>query len=189
MLENNYFRFIKILIKETFGGNRTYLNQVFILEDISIVGNPINKNKIHTIYNNNIKNNFDKKRSDSPDLNIPNLSPKNKNNDKNEETEYDFQEMLPKFEDKKHSFLEYKDDINSFRNKVASKNNFRNPDSNYVNNFNNYENFEIQNINGDDDVSNINFGNNKNHQSEYQDFKRPYEKYQQYSETDGKIYK
>lgn len=94
-----------------------------MLEEISNMSAPTIKNKIHNIYN-------DKKRSQSPNLMISNLS-QNKNEDYPEEIE-DLNEMLPKFEDKKHSDLD-KDDIDSYAFNMRKKNNNYDYENEHVN--------------------------------------------------------
>lgn len=92
---------MKVLIKETFGGNRTYLNQVFLCEDLS------NSNSI-TIPNksNNIVQNENRK-SESENLMISNVS----NNRNEEEFEEEMHNFIARQGDKKHSYIDHKDNI------------------------------------------------------------------------------
>ena len=128
-------------MKETFGGNRTYLNQVYLLEEISNINAPTIKNKIHNIYN-------DKKRAQSPNLVISNLS-ENKNDDFPEEE--DLNAMLPKFEDKQQHEFD-KEDIDSYAYNMRKKN-----DHDYDNeNFNDESNIHDKNCPSEFDYRNDN---------------------------------
>lgn len=155
ILENNYFRFLKVLVKETFGGNRTYLNQVYLLEEISNICSPTIKNKIHNVYN-------DKKRAQSPNLIISNLS-QNKIDDDQEEEE-DKNEMLPIFEDKKHYDLE-KDDIDSYKSNRIKNRLTKNIEPNPY--------YENENFNDDSNI------HDKNCHSEF-DFRSENTKYREF---------
>ena len=52
-VKNGKINYIKIIITKTFGGFRTYLNQIILLENLSYKGNPI----FGQIYYNNVNNN------------------------------------------------------------------------------------------------------------------------------------
>ena len=81
-LKNKKIKFIKLIIKETFGGSRTYINQIFFYDDQS----EINNNEIDDTFqltinneiddNNNIDEKYLKKNND-------NINYFNKNNKKN----------------------------------------------------------------------------------------------------------
>ncbi len=121
-----------------------------MMEEISNISAPRIKNKIHNIYN-------DRKRSQSPNLMISNLS-QNKSVDYVEEDEY-LNEILPKNEEKKHHDLNHKDDIDSYDlNTMNKKNNINNNyDNEHDNNFNNDEsNIQDKNCQSEFDYRNEN---------------------------------
>jgi hypothetical protein len=72
-------KYIKIIINENFGGARTYLNQVFLLDNINYHnGRKENKFYFNENYNNNNNNNFNDFNDDFSDNNS--LSNKYKDN-------------------------------------------------------------------------------------------------------------
>lgn len=91
-----------------------------MLEEISNITAPTIKNKIYNI-------NLDKKRTQSPNLMISNLSD-NKQEDYQDEGELG--EMLPKFEERKHIDID-KDEIISYTNNLRNKKPLNNLDHNY----------------------------------------------------------
>jgi len=148
MIENDFFRFFKLVVKETFGGNRTYFNQLYLLEEISHISDPITNKKLKNNYKDNL-------RSDSPNLMISNLSDnKGDNYLEDEETN----NVLPKFDEKKYSYMENLEEEDSYRN--ANK-------KQKVHGINyHYEN-EISNLNDRNFHSEIDYRNEKNKLSEY----------------------
>lgn len=123
-----------------------------MLEEISNIGVPTIKNKIHNIYN-------DKKRAQSPNLIISNLS-HNKNEDYPEEEE-DIHQMLPNFEDRKHQEID-KEDIDSYSMNMKKRKFHNNLEHNYDyenQNFNEESNIQDKNCFSEFDYRNENAKN------------------------------
>lgn len=65
-LENRQYRYLKFLVKEAYGGNRTYVNQIYLFDDLSGMNNnsTSHTNKISTQYSEN-RRNIQKSESES----------------------------------------------------------------------------------------------------------------------------
>ena len=121
---------MKVLIKETFGGNRTYFNQIFLLEDISNT----NPNMNHTINSNKSKMNLSREQriSESQNLMISSLSPNkaeyeidddqyNPTIDNKEDEDYYYKNNIPERDLERYNIQKFTEDLEDFSTRNSGR--------------------------------------------------------------------
>jgi hypothetical protein len=157
---------LKVFIKKTYGGNRTYFNQIFLLEEISDLNPSTSFTNISNSNKSRSNISRDKRKSESNNLLISSLSPHhveyNMDEIKYNPTKHNKEDMEDKYESDNDSYNDNNyDNENQFdRESIYDNNNSNFPERDYniINKENTEESLDRENIRN----NNINKCNSKN---------------------------